>query len=408
MKGLEFPVVFVVDVVNQRFPMNRSSYNGWLPSGVIQDALNRGLYQTGNAGEARLFYTALTRAERFLYVTGSKIHPGLKTAKKPSSYKLRLCHQEICTDCNSLPTGTEKVAERRRIDDNSMPTSFTEIKDYLECPMKYKYRKLFGFSPAVPELFGFGLTTHTAINKLHQSFPLQVPTSNEVENTIDDVFHLKHVFPSNDPARPGPFERAKDVTKKVVSNYVTDYSSDFTQSRQVERKFEIRAGRALITGSIDLLLKEDLNGNVIAAKVIDFKSMDHPENPDELYWINLALQVQLYAHASRVVLNEDTQSGAVHLLKAKNLLDLPNRINIPVDDDAVNAAIQNIQWAVARILEYDFPMRPSTKKCSDCDFNMLCSKQLQAFSNTLIPVPIHIPLTNGTSEVNVKAFSDIG
>src|SRR5205085_943 len=62
-KGLEFPVVFIVDVEAERFPKRRRKYEGWLPSAVISGALARGAYQSTAAEEARLFYTALTRAE---------------------------------------------------------------------------------------------------------------------------------------------------------------------------------------------------------------------------------------------------------------------------------------------------------------------------------------------------------
>jgi DNA helicase-2/ATP-dependent DNA helicase PcrA len=90
-----------------------------------------------------------------------------------------------------------------------MPTNFTEIKDYLECPMKYKFRKIYGYSPAVPELFGYGLTTHTAINRAHQLFPNTAPSREEAEEIAENVFHLKHAFPSRDPEREGPYERAE-------------------------------------------------------------------------------------------------------------------------------------------------------------------------------------------------------
>jgi DNA helicase-2/ATP-dependent DNA helicase PcrA len=407
MKGLEFPVVFIVDVVNLRFPKSRSNYSGWLPSGVMQNAISRGLYQTDRYGEARLFYTALTRAERFLYVTGSAVQAGLAKPKRPSDFKLRLTNEAIVTDAAHLPP-LETAIQRRRIDDNSMPTSFTEIKDYLECPMKYKYRKVFGFSPAVPELFGFGLTTHTSINKLHQNFPNSVPSTQNAQDAVEDVFHLKHVFPSNDPNRPGPFERAKERTKELVSKYVEDYSYDFIQNRQVERKFEIKADRALITGAIDLLLKEDNQGRILDAKVIDFKSMDFPETPDNFYWINLALQVQLYAHASRIVLGEDTKTGAVHLLKGENVEGLPNRVEVPVTDAAIDAAIQNIIWAVNQILSNDFPRRPSHTKCEGCDFNLICSKARENFNCTSTPPEIQIPNIHGVRSIMVRAFSDVG
>jgi DNA helicase-2/ATP-dependent DNA helicase PcrA len=406
MKGLEFPVVFVVDVVNQRFPSKTSYYSGWLPDQIIQPITARGLYETNVFSEARLFYTALTRAERFLYVTGSAIQPGLQKPKQQSRFKLRLSHSELAVDSAIIPN-RETAPERRRIDDNSMPTSFTEIKDYLECPMKYKYRKVFGFSPAVPELFGFGLTTHTSINKLHQEFPSSVPTTADAENAVDDVFHLKHVFPSRNPSSPGPYENAKNKAKEVVSRYVNEYPGDFQQSRQVEVRFEIRADRALITGAIDLLLNEDNQGNILDAKVIDFKSMDYPERPEDFFWINLSLQVQLYAHAARVVLSEKARTGAVHLLKAENHPGIPNRVEVPITDEAIESALQNIQWAVNQILSEDFPRRPSTNKCNNCDFNLICSKTREEFQGDLTPPPIHIPNINSTQSILVRAFSDV-
>lgn len=411
MKGLEFPVVFIVDVVQQRFPGRRSRYNGWLPLNLIQNPLSRGLYQSNDAGEARLFYTALTRAERFLYVTGSSIQPGLQRPKNPSPFKLRiqeLNDPAVITDTTHLPDNIERIEQRPRIDEESMPTSFTEIKDYLECPMKYKFRKIYGYSPAVPELFGYGLTTHTAINRTHQLFANTAPTREEAEEIAEDVFHLKHVFPSRDPEREGPYERARNASKRLVGNYAECYPEDFMQSRSLEQRFEIKADKALITGSIDLLLREDNDGNILEARVIDFKSMDFPEGQlNSFFWINLSLQVQLYAYAADIVLGENAKTGSVHLLKAPNTEEVPNRVNVPITDDAIESAIQNIEWAVNRIIEGEFPMRPSFGKCDECDFRKICSKQRQEFNSTEVPNPIHIPETNGTTDIRVRSFSDV-
>lgn len=411
MKGLEYPVVFLVDVVNQRFPYKNSRYSGWLPNNLINNALLRGLYQGNNAGEARLFYTALTRAERFLYVTGSAAHVGLQRPKTPSRYKLilsNLNNENIIVDPNILPENHEVVEPRMKIDEESMPTSFTEIKDYLECPMKYRFRKLYGFSPAVPELFGYGLTTHTAINRLHQLYPNDAPTRDVAEEIAGDVFHLKHVFPSRTPGAVGPYERAKTASQKLVSNYANDYPQDFVQSRSLEQRFEIKAGKALITGSIDLLLREDADGNILEAKVVDFKSMDFPENQNTpLFWINLALQVQLYAHAADVVLGENAKTGAVHLLKAENRDGLSNRVDVPVDDVSTQAAVLNVEWAVNRILEGEFPMRPSGQKCNECDFVRICAKNKEDFISPEIPESIKIPEINGVTEIRVRCFSDV-
>ena len=80
---------------------------------------------------------------------------------------------------------------------------------------------------------------------------------------------------------------------------------------------------------------------------------------------------------------------------------------MPITDEAIESAIQNIEWAVNRILEREFPMRPSNGKCAGCDFRKICSKQRQEFNSTEVPNPIHIPATDGTSEIRVRSFSDV-
>lgn len=402
MKGLEFPAVFVVDVESARFPGPNRRYQGWLPSTVIQSALDRGAYRGNPEEEARLFYTAMTRAERYLHVTGSISLPNGVKRWRQSPFALRLSHPEISDDPTGLPSGLNSYRPIPRVDETVVPTSYTEIRYYLRCPRDYQYRKSFGFSPPVPELFGFGKTVHTSIEKLHEVFVNRPPTSDEVEVVVNDTFHLKHVFPSGDPENnPGPYERARDVASDVAKTYVEDYSDDFTRQRQVEVRFEIPVEQAVITGSIDLILREDEQGNILDASVIDFKSVkggETPEESEELHWTELALQVQLYAKAARDVLGENAQTGAVHLLRDNQ------RIEVPITTDAVANAVANVEWAVERIVEGDFPMRPEATKCEKCDFKALCPRTPENFMADVTPPPILIP--SSTQQQMARAFSE--
>lgn len=101
------------------------------------------------------------------------------------------------------------------------------------------------------------------------------------------------------------------------------------------------------------------------------------------------------------------KTGAVHLLKAENENELPNRVEIPIDDISIQTAVSNVEWAVNRILEGEFPMRPSSQKCSECDFVKICAKHKEDFISSEIPAPIKIPMTNNISEIYVRCFSDI-
>jgi DNA helicase II / ATP-dependent DNA helicase PcrA len=158
--------------------------------------------------------------------------------------------------------------------------------------------------------------------------------------------------------------------------------------------------QAVIAGSIDLMLKQDEAGSITDASVIDFKSMEggELEENERLHWTELALQVQLYAKAARDVLGENAETGAVHLLKDNQ------RIDTPVTPEAINAAVANVEWAVDRIIEGDFPARPQTVKCENCDFNSLCPKTPENFRTGTTPPAIHVPLSN--RQQLARAFSE--
>lgn len=396
VKGLEFPVVFVVDVEGQRFPKRKQRYSKWLPREVIADALARGAYQSTPQEETRLFYTALTRAERFLYVTGCAQLPAGKRLAKQSPYALRLDNPELSEDPAGLPEGLTRTDPARRIDENVLPTTYSDIRYYLRCPQDYLLRKSFGFSPPISDLFGFGLTVHASLGKLHETFDDRPPTPEEAEDVARQIFHLKHVPESRDPVNsPGPYERARDSAAGILSAYANSYGTDFARTRTVEARFEIPAGDAVISGSIDLMLREDDAGRIVEAEVVDFKSMEGGEDPElneKLDWTELSLQVQLYAMAAREVLGENARTGHVHLLKDNQ------RIDVPVDDQAVSAALGNVQWAVGRILDEDFPMRAHPDKCGGCDFAALCAKRIEDFSVDDRPPALHLPPAAGRAE----------
>jgi DNA helicase-2/ATP-dependent DNA helicase PcrA len=389
MKGLEFPVVFIVDAEAQRFPRRRAGYDGWLPATVVASALTRGAYQCTVNEEARLFYTAMTRAERFLYVTCAEHLPLGKQARRMSAFAAGLAHEELETEPTRLPEGLTPARPVRRVDETVLPTSFSDVRYYLRCPMDYRFRQGYGFSPPVPDLFGFGKTVHTAVEKLHAVFVDASPSSDEAAQMAADVFHLKHVPPSRDPENhPGPFERAKAAASAIVRDYADAHSDDFIRRKQVEARFEIPAKDCVITGAIDLLLREDSDGAIREAEVVDFKAIEGGEDVLEneaLDWRELSLQVQLYALAARDVLGENARTGSVHLLKDNQ------RVAVPVDDASTAAAVGNIEWAVEGILSGRYPRRPSAAKCSKCDFCEICPQTIQPLPPLNPPPAIRVP-----------------
>lgn len=385
VKGLEYPVVFVVDLIANRFPHKKATYSGKLPLALMSNAIARGAYGTRPEDEARLFYTAITRAERCLYLSGSTNHPDLKRAAKQSAFFTCFTGPDMRED-KELDELAPKIGEQSRFDESAFPTDYSSVKSYLVCPYAYKLSTIYGYNAAVPELFGFGKTSHTTLERLHQRFRDCAPTDEEVYEVVENTFMLKHVFPSKDPInRPGSYERAKNLLHRVLQEYSNQYAADFGRLRQDEARFEISVKDALITGAIDLLLQEDPQRGITTADVIDFKTMELPEDSTDYDWRDMSIQVQLYSKAAKEIMGENVETGHIHTLKDNR------RTAIPVDDRSVNNAIGVIEWAVQGILSGDFPMRACKTSCNNCDFRAMCAKRREAFANQTMPPQINTP-----------------
>lgn len=370
-KGLEYP-------------------DGWLPRDMIADAV---AYGDTREQEARLFYTGMTRAERYLYVTHARQLPKGKIDRKESPFSARLIdHGEVreAPPADALPPNDLPPAEpRRRVDEAVLPTTFSEIRYYLRCPRDYKYRHVWGFSPPIPDMFGFGQTVHAAVGKLHERYEDRAPTASEAEEIAHDTFHVKHVPQSRDPEeRPGAYERGREAATEIVRGYAEDYASDFERRRQLEIRFEIPLRYSVLGGSIDLLLH--LDELVVVRRVgaaLHRLEVDHARVKDRpaVDWTELALQVQLYARAATDVLDANARTGAVHLLKDGQ------RVEVPVGDAAVDSAVRNVEWAAERIIAGDFPMRPHAVKCDECDWKDICPQVAEEFGTDETPPPLHLP-----------------
>ena len=78
-KGLEFNYVFIVNLVNQRFPTSKRRDPFELPQDLTNEIYPEGDYHMQE--ERRLFYVAMTRARKGLFLTYSDQYEGNKTWK---------------------------------------------------------------------------------------------------------------------------------------------------------------------------------------------------------------------------------------------------------------------------------------------------------------------------------------
>ena len=78
-KGLEFPVVFLVNLVQEKFPLRRRRDPLELPVALMKDAVPTGDFHLQE--ERRLFYVGMTRARHELFLTNASDYGGSRQRK---------------------------------------------------------------------------------------------------------------------------------------------------------------------------------------------------------------------------------------------------------------------------------------------------------------------------------------
>jgi len=356
-KGLEFPVVFVPSFNKKSNPPSFSNF--------VDDSLyDRSRYDGNVEDKRRSYYTAITRSQKYLFLTGAEKR-NIVVAGKPSKNKIHP-HPFIDEMRNGFFSTLRIVKKPQSKNpplvnaEGTFPTSYSNLSIYERCPYDYKLRHVLGFNAGVPAAFGYGSNIHNILNLVHSNYIQQkkVPTNSEIDAAFDNMFYMRFA--------PGPQnDKMKIAGTKVVKRYVDLHKADFARILETEKRFEFVMGKALISGDIDLLKKTNEKGEITEVEIIDFKT--DKEKEDGKYELDYSEQVRFYAYATRMSLGYRPEKALIHHLdtQKKDYVDISEKAM-----DETNARIEN---KVENIVSRNFDATPDSKKCEGCDFRPICS-----------------------------------
>lgn len=348
-KGLEFPVVFIPGLVKKRKNKRHNNF-------VDKELYDFDRYVGTEEDERRLFYTALTRSEKYIFITSTdwKINKN-KNPYKKHPFIDELDFKYISEDMNLERSNSGYVPRLNHRD--LFSTSFSELTTYDRCPHDFELRHVFGYNAGVPAAFGYGTNIHNILNAIHNNFikTQKIPTENEIDQIFKNMFHLRY-------ATPKIKENMEKGAKKVVKNYVNLQKDEFRKILETEKRFEFVIEDALINGQIDLLKKIDEKGNVEEVEIIDFKT----ENDSSLYRLDHEKQLRLYAIACLESLGLSPQKACVHHL------DEDKRVYVDISKKKLEETKYEIKNGINNILNKKFIPKVS-KNCKNCDYGYICS-----------------------------------
>jgi DNA helicase II / ATP-dependent DNA helicase PcrA len=348
-KGLEWPIVFLPSLVNNRFP---SKYAGnvqnWLLPDNLFPAKARRRYEGGETEERRLFYVALTRAKDMVYLS----RPQRRTNRfAPSIFLLEVAGDPPIQ--SDLPVPGPFTPPDDEVEE--LPTlSFSELAHYDECPMRYRLNTSFGFQPQLVRELGYGRAIHHILRHIAElaKEKKRLPTKQEVEKVFHDSFYLPF-------ANFAAFEQMLNGARKMVDRYLTDHKDDLLRIWQTERPFELHLREGIVNGRADVILDQE-GGKVEQLAIVDYKTANEPKQDDVF-----AFQLAIYAEAGR---GEGLKVKAAYLHQLKE----SKRVPITVDTVKGRVARNRADALIASIIEEDFPPRPEKKKCTGCDMRAIC------------------------------------
>jgi len=247
-KGLEFKYVFLVNMVDKRFPTIERKDPIELPDELIKDIKPKGDVHLQE--ERRLCYVAMTRAKKGLYFTSADDYGGQRK-KKLSRFMVEMGYQDEKSQIQNPKSQNDLLAEKvkapvfeKKVKPGYLPEhfSYSQLAAFEKCPLQYK----FGFILKVPvrgkATFSFGHTMH---NTLHDF----LKSASEAEKSSQ-----KNLFGKTASGRPTPAIDFKQLAEIYEKNWIDEW---YESKKQKEEYYKL--GKKIIKEFYDEFCKNPPN-----------------------------------------------------------------------------------------------------------------------------------------------------
>ncbi len=281
-KGLEFEYVFITKTIDKNWGNRRSVDKIKLPENILK--LSSKLDIEKNEDERRLFFVALTRAKKNIFLTYAEEYGKNETKKEAvisqfveeidQKYKNKIFKENNTEDLKEFLDKKLKESEIQKTKEGEFlrsilkdyKLSITNLETYLQCPKKFKYKHLMRIPEAKNKYMALGTAYHKALEKFFLEFKKfkKLPKIETLTTTYKTVLK-KEILTKRD------FDELKEIGILGLSGYLETYKNELKIPEAVEYNFsdhEVFLENAHLTGKIDKI--EKLTERDV--KVIDYKT----------------------------------------------------------------------------------------------------------------------------------------
>jgi len=269
-KGTEFPIVFLPNLVRNRFPAKGQGGRKWshvLPAAAVVDGHR---LDGGEEDERRLLYVAMTRAKKYLYCTWApEASKGMFAKESPFVREITASPYVLTREPGA--SSNEKLPPKPRQEQAEVLLTFSELKYFYECPYQFKLRFMYGFNPGFHEKLGYGKSLHDALAEVHnRALDGEYLDAQAVPVLLNTHLHL-----------PYAWQQLRDDMRvqadKSLRRYLDENAHLLDKIEYAEKSIELKlADGVVVHGRIDLIRRTDTKQIII----IDFKSTDRAQEED--------------------------------------------------------------------------------------------------------------------------------
>ncbi len=385
-KGLEFPCVFVVNLVSQRFPSRDRKEQIPVPTDIIREILPTG--DENMQEERRLFYVAITRAKEKLYLSASKFYGEAKRERKLSPFIAETLGEEyvesvtqkkiqepVSQQLNLLDifNANIKPAGEHEQNTSSAPIpityiSYSQIQTYLMCPLHYKLRYILNVPSAPSPALSYGVSVHSSLRDFFQLYKTGQNLS------PDDIIAILKTNWIGLGFENKTHERQTYIqAEKMLVEYAKKALSDKPRIIAIEQPFnfwlnrttgENRSKSLKVGGRIDRI--DEIGQGII--EIIDYKT--GPNVPTDKK-VKEDLQLSFYALAATEVRDRIFNKKPEEVVLTLEYLEANKKISTTRTIEDLEGAKQAILKLTDEIASSDFHCSGGIF-CKNCEYKMIC------------------------------------
>ncbi|MBI4597332.1 MAG: ATP-dependent helicase [Candidatus Omnitrophica bacterium] len=362
-KGLEFPVVFLVGLVQGRFPTPPRKEALELPEALIQDILPSGEYHLQE--ERRLFYVGMTRAKEQLHLTCAYRYGG-KSVRKVSQFVLEALDLPSPSPMAKTATAKELIERSAskppvalapaRVPRAPLRLDPHGVDDYDTCPLKYRYSHVLRIPVMRHHLVVYGAALHKAVEHF---FTRRLQGRDMTEAELLDAFDARwraegFLTREHEQLR---LAQGRDVLRRFFARQTEapEYPT------LIEEKFAFPLEDLVVVGRWD---RVDQRGD--EAVIIDYKSSEVAEQAEANARARRSLQMLIYALAWF------TLHGRMPARVELRFLDTDVIGQAVFDLDDLERARALLLSTASGIRAGEFAAQPDEFSCRWCAFQSIC------------------------------------